>query len=97
MKSGNHSGAGMAVAGLAAGSLIGFAAGMLYAPKRGEETRRDLNNKYNEARSRMRYKSGRVKEALKSKTLKRSEDEKADRDEMIASESDIKPIENETS
>lgn len=80
MRESNHSGTGVAVAALATGSLIGLAVGMLYAPKSGEENRRDLKNNYNATKSRMRYRAGRVKEAMRNKKgdqLSDSEQEKA--------------------
>lgn len=95
MKNSNHAGAGMAVAGLAAGSLLGLAAGLLYAPKSGQETRRELGNKYNEARSRMRYKTGRMKDAIKNKAGKNNSDENADHDTMAVENSEINSLDSE--
>lgn len=67
MSENNYSSANAAAMGLAAGSLIGLIVGMLYAPKSGEENRRDLINNYNAAKSRMRYRAGRAKENVKGK------------------------------
>ena len=59
------------LAGVGLGALIGAAAGLLFAPKSGEEVRGDLGDKYKELK-------GKTEEWVSEQRAKRAVDEAAD-------------------